>query len=132
MELAQYRDLRLASKRRLNRAALARQNPVSVVGGGATIGGGGTGAGVSSPSSPPSGSFQRAYFYNYPGWYWPAYNNWYGYYPWWQGLDYGWPVGFGFGSPLYWPQWPQQWWPGPYAYYPATYAPRSYTVRAVS
>jgi hypothetical protein len=116
-ELADYRGHRLASKRPMNRAALAQQNPVSVVGGGATVGGGaGTGSGVSQ--SPGQGQ-QRFYYYNnYQPWYWPSYNNWYGYYPWWQGFNYGWPVGYGFNSPVYWPQWPQQWWPGPYAYAP--------------
>jgi len=115
-------------KRPINRSAIARQNPcgamspamqnpVSVVGGGATVGSGGTGAGISS--SPSNVSSQRFFFNNYSPYYW-GYSPWWNYYGWWGGYPgaWGWPMGYGFSSPWYWPEWPTQYWPGPYAYQP--------------
>jgi len=123
------RQRRLLKKRPIQRSMM--RNPVSVVGGGATVGSGGTGSGVSQSSA--NNSFQR-YYFNYQPWYGYGYG--YGYNPWysyagypWGGWNYGWPMGFGFSSPAYWPQWPQSYpyWPGPYAY-----AQQRYPVVAVA
>ena len=87
--------------------AVVRRNPVSVVGGGATVGpGGATGAGVSSPSMSPS-NFNNSFTFrtwNWPAWYYPAYA-----YP------YVWPYPYAYGYPYQYP------YPQPYAY-PYQYA----------
>ena len=131
-------------KRPINRSAIARQNPcgstpptvnpVSVVGGGATVGSGGTGAGISSSPGNQSGQFSntRFFFNNYSPYYWNYYTPWWWNYGYWGGYPgaWGWPMGYGFGSTPYWPEWPtQQYWPGPYAY---NYGYRRYPVVAVA
>lgn len=123
---------------------VSRRNPVSVVGGGATVGGGGsTGAGVSpTPSSDNQFQFRwwnNWYPYSWWGGGWPysygAYPYSYSYYP--YNYSYGWPY---YGTPVYpqaayyssWAGWPNYGgWGWPYSPYTA-YVPRAPIVAAAA
>jgi hypothetical protein len=133
MQLEDFRQHRRRKKRPIQRS-LAR-NPISVVGGSATVGGAGASSAGMSSSSSPSTQQQQYYFYNYSPWYSPWYTPYYGYdyysygynrgyngYPW---AYWGWPMGFGYSSPYYQPlpPFPQYYAPGTWPpYYSARVA----------